>query len=174
MNGFTQNAVDLARRLQVDVDEIYKPPETGRKSRTNEVIDPIIVADARGYVKTIVNEINGTYENGWYDACAVLLRRLMEMLIYEVYRSLGRLSDIEDPIDPTRHLRLSDLITTVLNEPNFDLDYHTKTVMPKLRTIGNQFTHSRRTHARRSDIEQHLFAIRVMVEDLHGLVVPGT
>lgn len=173
MDQFAVYVLNLANDIQSNVDRLYKPPVVGRKAKYNQVIDPILVANARGYVRTTVNEINGTFENGWYDACAVLLRHLMETLIYEVYRSSGRLSEIQDPKNRTRYLRLSELVSKILSDPDFDLDHHTKTVMPKIRTIGNQFAHGRRTRARRSDIEPQLFAIRVMVEDLHGLVVPN-
>lgn len=36
-------------------------------------------------MEKVADQINGTYENGWYDACAVMLRRFVETLIIETY-----------------------------------------------------------------------------------------
>ena len=44
-----------------------------------------LVRGTRGYIEKVSNQINGAYENGWYDACAVMLRRLIETLIIETF-----------------------------------------------------------------------------------------
>ena len=42
------------------------------------VIPLSVVRGTRGYIERVANQINGTYENGWYDACAVMIRRVLE------------------------------------------------------------------------------------------------
>ena len=49
----------------------------------------LVEGKAKDYIVNIVYQINGTYEYGWYDACAVMLRRLMESLIIEAYIDKG-------------------------------------------------------------------------------------
>ena len=39
----------------------------------------------RGYIERIVDQINGTYENGWYETCSVMVRRLLETLVIEAF-----------------------------------------------------------------------------------------
>jgi hypothetical protein len=41
----------------------------------------------RKYLETIVWQINGCYQFGFYDACAVLCRRLTESLLISVYET---------------------------------------------------------------------------------------
>ena len=43
------------------------------------------VRGTRGYIERVANQANGAYQNGWYDACAVMLRRLLETLIIEAF-----------------------------------------------------------------------------------------
>ena len=44
-----------------------------------------ITKGTRPYIESIAEQANGSFEQGWYDACAVMLRRLLETLIIECY-----------------------------------------------------------------------------------------
>ena len=44
-----------------------------------------ILQGTRDYIERIGQQANGCYEQGWYDACAVMLRRPLETLIIECY-----------------------------------------------------------------------------------------
>ena len=46
----------------------------------------------RSYLERLVHQINGTYQFGFYDACATMCRRLMESLIIEVYVIVGHVN----------------------------------------------------------------------------------
>lgn len=152
----------IAKRFQADVDRIAKPPPEGTKPRTDQVIDFNLVKDTRGYIEKVVHQINGAYENGWYDACAVMLRRLIEILIHEVFEKHNNASKIKD--NNNKLLPLSDLVNMVCNDYNLDED--SKKTLQALRKIGNWSAHKRRYHTYRSDIEKHLPNIRVTVHDL--------
>src|SRR3989344_2036079 len=49
----------------------------------------------RIYLERMVNQINGSYDYGFYDACAVMIRRLMESLIIEIFFNKNRVSEIK-------------------------------------------------------------------------------
>ena len=61
------------------------PPEEGLRAASQRVIPMSIVRATRGYIERIANQANGAYDNGWYDACAVMIRRLLETLIIEAF-----------------------------------------------------------------------------------------
>ena len=52
--------------------------------------------NTRGYVEEICRELNGCFRNAYYNAAAVMLRRLLETLIIEAYEHLGRQTEIKD------------------------------------------------------------------------------
>ena len=159
MNRFTKF---IAKRFQADVDRIAKPPPEGTKPRTDQVIDFNLVKGTRGYIERTVHQINGTYENGWYDACAVMLRRLIEILIIEVFEKHNNASKIKD--NNNRLLPLSDLVNMVCNDYNLDED--SKKTLRALREIGNWSAHKRRYNTNRHDIDKHLSNIRLTVQAL--------
>ena len=54
------------------------PSSGGLRSARNLVVPVTLVRSTRGYIERITNQVNGAYENGWCDGCAVMIRRLME------------------------------------------------------------------------------------------------
>ena len=76
-----RNIVATAKAIYADISTEVGPPEEGLLATTQTVIMLSLVRGTRGYIEKVSNQINGAYENGWYDACAVMLRRLVETLI---------------------------------------------------------------------------------------------
>ncbi len=73
-----RNIFAAAKAIQADIDQELGPPEEGLRAATQQVLPHSVVRGTRGYIERVVNQANGAYENGWYDACAVMLRRLVE------------------------------------------------------------------------------------------------
>ena len=163
MNEFAKYALNVAKRIQADADEVLKPPLEGRKPKTNQVIDFNLVKGTRGYIERTVHQINGTYENGWYDACAVMLRRLIEILIIEAFEKHRITSRIKD--DNGNFYRLNKLITKTYNESTWTLENNGE-ILRKLKDIGNWSAHKRRYNTNRHDIDKHLTNIRLAVQEL--------
>ena len=67
----------LANKLQTDVGKEYLPPSETASPKGEKVLFHTLVKNTRGYIEKIVYQINGTYEEGWYDACGVMIRRLI-------------------------------------------------------------------------------------------------
>ena len=159
MNEIAKYALNIAKRIQADVNKIAKPPPEGRKPKTNQVIDfNLVKGTRRGYIERTVHQINGTYENGWYDACAVMLRRLIEILIIEVFEHRGTASKIKD------NDNLKGLVNMVCDDCNLDGD--SEKTLQALREIGNWSAHKRRYNTNRHDIDKHLSNIRLAVQEL--------
>jgi len=89
--------LNLAKDISSEFDNIIKPPDEGLPSPTEKVVYFSLVRGTRGYLEKIVHQINGSYDNGWYDSCAVMIRRLIETLIIECYEAHNIAGKIKDP-----------------------------------------------------------------------------
>lgn len=49
----------------------------------------------RRYLETLVFQVNGSYQFGFYDACMVLCRRLIETLLIEAFEQSGKSAAIK-------------------------------------------------------------------------------
>lgn len=114
-------------------------------------------------LERITHQINGTYSNGWYDSCAVMIRRLLETLIIETFESHHIAHVIKNQAGD--FLYLSNLISTALSEPTWNLTRNAKQALPKLKDIGDKSAHSRRYNAVRNDIDKLNSEIRVVVQE---------
>ena len=157
------HTLEAAKRFQRKVNELTRPPAEGSKPATDRIIDTALVRGAPGNFIRIVDQINGTYERGWYDACAVMLRRLLEMLIIEAFVANGMKGKIKG--QNGRFLRLNGLIRNACNESSWALDDNGD-LLRRLNAIGNWSAHKRRFVANRQDIDTYVPELRVVVQEL--------
>lgn len=143
---------------------ISRPPDEGVHASTHHVLPPAVVRSTRGYIEKVANQINGCYENGWYDACAVMMRRLLETLIIEAFEKNKVESKIKGPSGD--YLFLRDLVSAVLSEASWNISRNAKASMPKLKDIGDKSAHNRRYVAHREDIEAIASDFRNLVQEL--------
>jgi len=150
--------------IRNDNNKILGPPEEGISVYDGQVINRTIIRGTRGYIEKICNQINGAYQNGWFDASAVLIRRLIETLIIEVYEHYNIQNAIKDHNGD--YLFLRDLIDKVLNEPAWTIGRLTKKALPKLKEIGDKSAHNRRFIAQRNDIDIIIDPLRDSIQEL--------
>lgn len=160
-------AVALAAGLQRSANDVLKPPSEIAPSRDEPVIYMAMVRGTRGYIVKVADQINGTYSKGWYDACAVMLRRLLETLIIECFEAHKINDRIKDAGGNYWFLR--DLVDAALNEPSWTLGRNVRSILPKLKDIGDKSAHSRRYNAHREDIDKLAKDIREAVQELIAL-----
>lgn len=167
MNEFAEYVLNVAKRIQADVDEVSKPPLEGRKPKKSWVIDFNSVKGTESYIERVVDQINGTYENGWYDACAVMLRRLIETLIIEAYEGKKIDNKIKDKNGD--FLPLDKLINKARKESDLNLSRVTKRILSQIKELGNLSAHTRTFNANRTILERlsqdHFFGIQALVQD---------
>src|SRR5262249_61595305 len=104
------------------------------------------------------------YENGWYDACAVMIRRVLETLIIETFEKHGIDSKIKNSNGD--FFMFGDLIGKTINEPTWNLGRTAKQALPRLKNIGDNSAHKRLFLAHRGDIAPLLYDIRIVVQEL--------
>jgi hypothetical protein len=163
MMSSVRNLFSAAKAIQTDIAREVGPPEEGLLSNTQAVVLMSLVRGTRGYITKIANQINGAYENGWYDSCAVMLRRLIETLIIEAFEEHQIADKIKNGSGDFLYLR--DLIDKALVENAWNLSRNCKQALPKLKDIGDKSAHNRRFIAQRGDIQQLLPDIRVVVQE---------
>ena len=158
------SAVALASGLQRLVNQTIRPPSEIAVSRDEPVIYMAMVRGTRGYIERVAHQANGTYANGWYDACAVMIRRLLETLIIECYESHKIEARIKDSTG--NYLFLKDLVDRVLSESTWTLGRTARAVLPKLKELGDKAAHNRRYNAHREDLDKVLKDLRDAVQEL--------
>lgn len=164
MNYEASNIKNLVSAIQSDCEDVLLPPEVGLNAWGQSVVPLVLFKETRGYIERVAYQVNGCYINGWYDACAVMVRRLLETLIVEAFE-FHKISDkIKD--GQGDFFFLSDLIRCTLDEQSWNLTRNTKNALPKLKDIGDKSAHSRRYNAIRGDLDRLLSEIRGVVQEL--------
>lgn len=157
-----KHLLSVARGIHRSASTAVQPPEEGHPAQSQQVIPLSVVRNTRGYITSIANQANGSYHQGWYDACAVMIRRMVETVIIEAYEHHGIAAKIKKNGD---FLYLRDLIGKALAEPNWNLSRNTKAALPRLKDIGDKSAHSRRFNAHRRDIDNIRDDVRVVVQE---------
>ena len=153
------------RELVYALRTTWKESSQGKPSVPEGDLFPlaILVQANRGYLVTIGRQMNGSYAKGWYDACAVMMRRLIEISIIEAFehKAIGQKIKGGDG----NYLQLTDLVARSLSEPILPLSRNAKKYLPQLRDVGHMSAHGRYFLARREDIEGIKQGCRVVVEE---------
>jgi len=161
------NYIQLAKDINSVSPKEWLPPSEGAEAKNQNIIYSVLVTNTRTYIEKISNQINGCYENGWYDACSVMIRRLLETLIIEVFEYHNLQNKIKKGgVHSGDYLYLRDLITITLNETAWTLSRNAKSSLPKLKDIGDKSAHSRRFNAVRNDIDELKPDIRIIIQEL--------
>jgi hypothetical protein len=140
------------------------PPEEGLIATKGGIVPAAIVRGTRTYIEKVTNQANGAYQNGWYDACAVMLRRLLETLIIETFEAHSIGHKIKNPQGDFFYLR--DLIDKTVAETTWNLGRNTKSALPRLKDLGDKSAHTRRYIAVRDDLEKVQSDVRLVVQEL--------
>lgn len=163
MLELAKQVLDIAYRIQEEAPRCGKPPDEGVPSKSEQVIPFSILRGTRGYIEKVANQVNGCYENGWFDACAVMMRRLLETLIIEAFEAHGISHKIKNASGDFFYLR--DLIDKTLTEKKWNLDRNTKSALPRLKKLGDQSAHSRRFIAQYKDLEKIKDDFRIALQE---------
>jgi len=153
-----------SNNLQNEIIDIASLPLEVKHSSHDYVLHRKIFEDTRGYIIQIVDQINICYEHTCYDACAVMIRRLIEVLIIETYSSHKVEAEICDSDD--NFLFLDELINRFTTSSHWKIGRNTKSGLKKMKTIGDQSAHSRRYNAKRPYIDEVMHDLRVVTEEL--------
>jgi len=163
-NSIGREALELAKRLKAAAPTSFVPPSEGTRPANEFILPFAMVRGTRGYIERVTNQINGCYEKGWFDGCAVMMRRLIETLIIECFEEHKIADKIKNPNGD--FVYLADLIDKTLQEQGWNLGRNTKQALPRLKSVGDKSAHSRRYNAHREDIDKVSTDFRDVCQEL--------
>lgn len=151
------------RRLS-ELDDKYSDLLKVKKVKVSDKIIPgEWINGTRVYLEKMVYQINGSYEFGFYDACATLCRRLMESLIVDVYISSKRAHDIQNN---GVFFGLEKLINTIKSDKSITIGRNTPKTMLEIKQLGDTSAHDRVYITQQQDIDDIKARYRRMIKDL--------
>jgi hypothetical protein len=129
----------------------------------DSVLPDSLLVSTRGYLENLGKQINASYNHNIFDGCAVLMRRMIEILLIHSYETVGKLTEISDS-DGLKNLNYI-INYTISNKP-FRISKETSEVLDEFRQIGNFSAHKVQYNAKRKDIENIRLKFRVAIEEL--------
>jgi hypothetical protein len=158
-------ALEAVKKLNNELSAITLPEREITNFRGKEILPINLFKDTRRYLEKVAIQINQCYESTCYDACAVMIRRLVETLIIECFEGHQIADKIKDAHDD--YFMLSDLIGAFLSEKwNPNISRNLKKYLPEFKGIGDKSAHSRFYNAQRSDVDDVKSELRYIVEEL--------
>lgn len=158
-----QAALSGLRAIHDEIRGVLRQPSETIAPSDQPVVPHSLVKGTRGYIEKIVFQVNSCYLATAYDGCAVMMRRLLEVMIIEAFESKGIGRKIKDGNGD--YFMLGDLVPITLAESSWTLGRTTKRALGKLKEIGDRSAHSRRYSARREYIDELVSDYRVVVEE---------
>lgn len=131
----------------------------------NCLFDLSLFIGARGYLDILFKQVDNCYNNNCYDACAVLVRRIFEILLIESYQNLGITSEIKNSSD--NYVMLESICTNAKGNKILNLSRNTKEALDDIRDLGNFAAHKITYNTRKSDIDKLYNSIRTCFEELY-------
>jgi Domain of unknown function (DUF4145) len=123
--------------------------------------------NTRGYIEEVCRELNGSFHHAYYNAAAVMLRRLLETLIIEAYEHFDRDTEIKD--GSRNYLMLSELAERACGEKGhkgINLGRDSKKALREARDVGNWSAHARRFLAHAGDLTKFQVGVRLLAQEL--------
>lgn len=124
--------------------------------------------EARQYIQEIVRQINGSFQFKLFDGCAVMMRRLAEVLIIDAYISKNEDNQIRDGDGNLK--MMNGLIKSLTSGRTFKLSRNAPKYLDDVKTLGDNAAHSRNYITKSKDIEDFAQRYRMLIEELKNLV----
>lgn len=118
----------------------------------------------RQYLIKAAQQINAAYENNLFDACSLMMRRLLEILLIHCFEANGIESRVKD--DEGNYQNLKTLINKAKTFSEIPLSTDAKKDMDSFRELGNLSAHRVRYNCRRDDIRVLRVEYRAVIEEL--------
>ncbi len=145
----------------IDLAQIRDLPES------NSLVDVHSFDGTRGYLMKVVLQINVSFDYQLFDCCAVMIRRLLETLIIEVYEKLGRANDLKGR---DGHFQMfSGLINILENDSSINIGRQSMAGLKSFKLIADSSAHNRRFNACKKDIDDKIDGIRLAITELRQL-----
>ncbi len=160
----TQNGYKLERHYKSELAKNI--PNRVEPTHSNQIIPEQFFDYSRTYLTSIIDQINISFEYGLYDACAVLMRRLMETLLIEIYIQKG----ISDEIKENKNfIPLERMINHALAKNDFHWNRNSTKDFAAVKKLGDVAAHDRTYITHKSDIEDVKIHYRRLIQEIANL-----
>lgn len=157
--------IDLRRYDEVS--GMYEDLLARKKIEVSQFIIPTDwVKGTRSYIEQMVYQINASYDFSMYDGSAVLMRRLMESLIVEVYIKNHRRTDIQNN---GVFYMLESLIQIISQDQQITLSRNSPKTMREIKQLGDTAAHDRTYITPQVDIDDLKARYRRLIQELFNL-----
>jgi len=117
-----------------------------------------------GVYRKVLEEANQCFSQNCPNACAAMLRGLVESLIIEAFEAHRIDANIKDATG--EYYELKALIGKAVAETKLNLTRSTKGALPNLKVLGDLSVHGRRHLVRSDDLERLHNVARIAIEEL--------
>lgn len=156
----------LQRKIREEIKVEIGVPKSVPPS--NNLFPTELLDNTRGYITNIASQAILCYDYGLYDASLVMIRKLIETLIIELFEFEGIADKIKNK--DGHFLYLSDLIDKLQNESKWNLSRNTIQSLPNIKKYGDLSAHNRRFSAKKPEMEKLKSDLRVVLEELVHLI----
>lgn len=132
----------------------------------SELIDEKKFIGKRNFLDRLIQQINCSYANNCYDATAVLMRRLFEVLLVLSYQHSGIDNQIKDSTGKG-YIMLEGIVKDAKNNSTLKIS-RIKNEFDTFRMVGNLSAHNITYTAGKKDIDDIKINYRVMLEELYN------
>lgn len=156
----------LQRKIREEIKAKLGIPKTEPPS--NDLFPIELLNNTRGYIINIASQAILCYDYGLFDASLVMIRKLIETLIIELF-------EFENIVDKIKNkdgyfFYLSDLIDKLQNENKWNLARNTVQSLPNIKKYGDLSAHNRRFSAKKPDMEKIKPDLRIVLQELIQLI----
>jgi len=153
-----------AKALQRLKNELSTILQNSEISDNGTILPPELYDCGSTFIKNISQQINISYENKAYDGCAVLMRRLLEVLLILSYQYLKIDQVIKD--NDNNYFLLEKIVNNAKSNSILKLSRKAKSSIDVFRELGNFSAHSIFYSCKKSYIEQVIPDFRLTIEEL--------
>jgi len=140
--------------------------DTDTVASDSELIDETKFGGKRQFLTQLIKQINYSYAHNCYDAAAVLMRRLFEVLLVLSYQNIGIDNEIKDS-SGKGYVMLESIVSNAKNNQTLKLS-RIKNEFDTFRMVGNFSAHNITYTAGKKDIDDIKLNYRVMLEELYN------
>jgi hypothetical protein len=167
IKGSAKSSFKLRHEYLKELDARF--PQLMEKSQ--EVLDdgtilpPVLYERTRGYIESLARQVNSAYENNIFDGCAVLMRRLEEVMLIMAYEHIGISAAIKDPTTGS-YLMLERIVSDAAGNATLNLSRNSRKSIEVFRELGNYSAHKITYLCRREYIKEKIDEYRALIDEM--------
>jgi len=131
---------------------------------SNNLFPLSIFDNTRGYIVAFAKEASCAYDYSLYNSCFFMVRKIIEVLIIELFERHGIENKIQN--ENGNYIMLSELFNHLISEKKWQLSKIVKQDIPKIKKLADASVHNKRFFAKKPDIENIKVEIRIILEEL--------